>query len=89
MLVKVSARCPGQPPPRLDAIYAAFPLTNKCKSISASLVGSNPIFVSMGIGNSERTSLTLLISPAIMAITFGGLDSRFILWGNSSNLFKR
>ena len=68
---------------------AAFPLTNKCKSTSASLVGSPPIFESMGVGNYERTPSMLVVAPVIMIFTLGGIYGGCFLWDNSSNLLKR
>ena len=88
LLVIIRVRCPFPPPPRFDATDATFPLTNICKPINASLVGSPPIFGSMGVGKSTRTPLTLLVAPAIMPHTLGGIDGGFVPWYNLSNLLK-
>ena len=72
-LVIVSASFLCQPPPRFDTKDSAFPLTNLCKMISASLVSYPPIFGGMGIGNSVRTTLVLLVALAIISCTFDGV----------------
>ena len=88
LAVIVSVRCPCRPPPRSDATDAAFPLTNRCRSISTSLVGSLSIFGRMGMRNSARTPSTLLVSPAISSRTLVGVDGGFVPWDNLSNLLK-
>ena len=88
LLVIVSVWYTCRPPPRFDATDAAFPLTNRCKYISYSLVGPPPNFGSMSVGKSVRTPSKLLVSSAIIPDTIGGIYGGFLPWENSSNLLK-
>ena len=78
-----------RPPPRFDSIDAAIPLTNQCKLISASLVGYPQILESMGVEKSARTPLELIVAPAIIYCTLGGINVSFGLRNNSSILLRR
>ena len=87
--VIVIARCPCRPPPIFDAIDAAFPLSDQCRSIRASPVGSLTILGSMGVRTYVRTPLTLIFAPNILSCALGGIDGGFVPWDNLSNLLKR
>ena len=88
LLVIVRARCMCRPPLRFDATDASFPLINWYKLISPYLVGSPPIFVRIGVGNSARTPSTQLVAAAMMHCTPVGIDGGFVPLENSSNLLK-
>ena len=88
LAVITSALCPFQPPLSFDATDATFPLIDRCRPISASLVGSPPIFRIMGVGKSMRNSLVLIVAPVISSRALGGIDGGFIPWENSSNMLK-
>ena len=77
LAVIVIARCLCWPPLKFDAMDAAFPLINRCILISASLVCYPPIFVSMGVGKSDRTPSPFFVAPAISSRDIGKLDGRF------------
>ena len=67
----------------------AFLLTNRCKSISSSLVDSSDFFGSMDVRKSVRNPLSLLVVPSIMSRTIGGIDGGFVPWEKLSNMLKR
>ena len=56
--------------------------------MSPSLVGSSPISGRIDAGNYERTTSTLVVSPAMTSCALVGIDDGFVLWDNSSNLLK-
>ena len=43
----------------------------------------------MGVEKFAKNPSTLLVYPAIISCTLGGINSKFFLWDKSSNLFKR
>ena len=61
----VNARWSWRPPPRLEAMDAAFDLRMQFMSLSDSLVGSLKILVIFGVRKSVRTLSILLVDPAM------------------------
>ena len=74
----VSEVCQFWLPPRFNATDTTFPLMSRCISIGDSLVGSPPIFGIIGVKKSARTTLTLLVVPAIFSCNLGGLGGGFV-----------
>ena len=56
--------------------------------MSASLVGYPAIFGMIGVGKFARTPLTLVVDPAMSSSALVGIDGRFVLLDNSSNLLN-
>ena len=52
------------------------------------LVGSPPILLSIGVGKSARTPLTLDVSPSMASCALVRLYGGFVPWGNLYNLLK-
>ena len=86
--VIISVMCLCRPCQRFDATDTKFPLINQFILISASLVVSIPIWVSMGIGKSVRNPLMLVV-PVLLSFTLGGINGGFVLWDDSPNLLER
>ena len=88
-LVIVRGRFPCLPPLKFDDMYDAFSLTNWCSLMSTSLVGYPPIFGRIGVGESTRNPLTLVVAHSMTYCNLVGIDGGFVPWDNSYNMLKR
>ena len=79
---------PFRPYMNFDDTDSAFPLISLWVSIKEYIVGSPTILVSIGAGNSTRTLYTMFAVPTVLSCSIDGINGRFFLWDDKSNLLK-